>query len=216
MTDLELKKQVEAELNWEPSVNPAEVGVSVKDGIVTLTGYIQSFSEKWAADRAAARTAGVKAVVNDLEVRLPSSSERTDEDIARAAVTALNWSTSVPKDRIKVRVSKGWITLEGNVDWQFQKTAAEDAVRNLLGVKGVSNLVEVKPRVSPSEVKTTIEAALKRRAEIDAKKIQVETYDGKVVLRGAVRSWLEKEEAEHAAWAAPGVTTVENRIQIEV
>ena len=157
MTDLEIKKNVESELNWEPSINAAEIGVAVKDGIVTLTGRVQSYWDKVAAEHAADRVAGVKAVVNELEIRLPYASERTDEDIARAAVESLNWSVLVPKDRIKVKVSKGWITLEGTVDWQFQKTAAEKAVRKLIGVKGVSNLVDVKPQVSKVEVKATIE-----------------------------------------------------------
>jgi osmotically-inducible protein OsmY len=153
-------------------------------------------------------------VANELEVRLPGSSERTDEDIAQAAVDTLRWSVFVPQDRIKVKVSKGWITLEGNVDWQYQKSAAEKAVRKLFGVLGVSNLIEVKPQVSKAEVKTSIEAALKRLAEVDANRIRVDTEDGKVVLSGSVRSWFEREEAERAAWAAPGVRSVEDRIAI--
>jgi osmotically-inducible protein OsmY len=153
-------------------------------------------------------------VVNEVEVHLPGSSERTDEDIARAAVNALQWNVLIPFDRIKVKVSKGWVTLEGMVDWQFQKTAAEKAVRKLIGVKGVIDLMELKPSVSKGEVKAAIEGALKRLAEIDANKIKVETEDGKVVLSGTVRSWFEREEAERAAWAAPGVRTVEDRIAV--
>ena len=214
MNDLELKKSVESELNWEPSINPAEIGVAAKDGIVTLTGRIPSYWEKVTAERAAMRVAGVKAVVNQLEVRLPSSSERTDEDIARAALDALKWSVLIPADRIKVKVSKGWVTLEGLVDWQFQKTAAEKAVRKLYGVLGVSNFVEVKVSVSKSEVKAAIESALKRSAEVDANQIKVETDGDKVILRGSVRSWYEREEAERAAWRAPGVRSVDNRILI--
>jgi osmotically-inducible protein OsmY len=153
-------------------------------------------------------------VVNELEVRLPGSSERTDEDIARAAVNALEWSVLVPANKLKVKVSKGWVMLEGSVDWQFQKTAAEKAVRKLIGVKGISNLVDVKPRVSKAEVKAEIESALKRSAEVDADHIQVETEGDRVILKGTVHSWFEREEAEKAAWRSPGVRTVEDKIAI--
>jgi osmotically-inducible protein OsmY len=216
MDDLELKRTVESELSWEPSVDAAQIGVAVKDGIVTLSGRIPSYWERVAAERAAARVSGVKAVVNELEVRLPGSSERTDEDIARAALDSLRWSVLIPNDRIKVKVSKGWITLEGNVDWQYQKSAAEKAVRKLYGVVGVTNLIELKPRVSKAEVKNSIEAALKRLAEVDANRIKVETEDGTVRLSGTVRSWFEREEAERAAWAAPGVRSVEDHISVAV
>jgi len=214
MTDLELKKAIESELSWEPSINAAEIGVAVKDSVVTLSGRVESYWQKVAAEHAAERVAGVKAVANDLEVRLPGMSERTDEDIARAAINALEWSVLVPPARVKVKVSKGWVTLEGTVDWQFQKSAAEKAVRKLIGVRGVSDLIEVKPRVSKTEVKAAIEDALKRSAELDATQIKVETEGDKVILRGKVHSWFEREEAERAAWRAPGVRTVEDQIEI--
>ena len=214
MTDAEIRKNVEAELSFEPSINASEIGVAVKDGIVTLTGRVDSYWEKIAAEEAAARVAGVKAVANELEIRLPFSSERTDEDIARAAVNRLEWTITIPKDRIKVKVSKGWVTLEGEVDWQFQKNAAAEAVRNLVGIKGVINHIVVKERPSTAEVKAKIEEALKRSAEVDASHITVETEGDKVILKGTVRSWFEREEAERAAWRAPGVRKVDNRIVV--
>lgn len=214
MTDLEVKRNVETELNWEPSINAADIGVAVKDGVVTLTGRVESYWDRTTAERATSRVSGVKALANDLEIRLPSSSARTDEDIAHAAVNRLEWSVVVPNKQIKVKVSQGWITLEGTVDWYFQREAAEDAVRNLTGVKGVSNLIDVKAQVSKAEVKSAIEAALKRSAEVDAKNITVDTDGDKVTLRGTVRSWSEREGAQRAAWRAPGVRSVDNRISI--
>ena len=212
MKDWEIRQNVEEELNFEPSVNAAEIGAAVNDGIVTLTGRVDSYWEKSAAQEAAARVAGVKAVVNELEIRLPISSERTDEDIARAAVNRLEWTITVPKDHIKAKVSKGWVTLEGDVDWQFQKNAAEKTIRDLVGVKGVLNHIVVKARPSTAEVKSAIEEALKRSAQVDANRINVDVQGDKVMLKGTVRSWLEREEAERAAWRAPGVRGVDNRI----
>ena len=213
-TDQEIQKDVLAELRWDAQVQPNEIGVSVKDGIVTLTGWVDSYLKKWSAEEAAHRVAGVKAVANDIEVKL--STERTDADIAEAAVHALEWDVSVPSDKIQVTVSKGWVTLKGEVEWQYQKQDAERVVRRLAGVMGVINLITVTPRTTPSELKKKIEHALVRNAEIDANRITVEVQGSKAILKGTVRSWAEKQEAERAAWSAPGILDVENRIMIEV
>jgi osmotically-inducible protein OsmY len=214
-TDSELREDVLAELRYEPKVNAAHIGVAVKDGIVTLAGYVESYAEKYAAEKAAKRVRGVKAVINNIEVKLPASNQRTDADIAEAAVNALKANVSVPADKIKVTVSKGWLTLEGEVEWQYQKDAPESAVRYLPGVTGVTNLIRVKPLVSPSELKSKIKGALKRTAERDARRITVEVQGGKVILRGTVNSLVEKEEAELEAWSAPGVYSVENHLVVE-
>jgi osmotically-inducible protein OsmY len=212
--DEQIQQDVLAELKWDARVQPNEVGVSVKDGIVTLTGWVDSFLKKWSAEEAALRVRGVKAVANDIEVRL--STQQTDADIAAAALHALEWDAGVPLDKIQVMVSKGWVTLKGEVEWQYPREDAERVVRRLSGVKGVSNLIVVKPRVSPTELKKKIEDALVRSAQLDALKITVEVQGSKAILKGTVRSWAEKQEAERAAWSAPGITAVENRIMLEV
>jgi osmotically-inducible protein OsmY len=213
-TDQELQQDVLAELKWDAQIQPNEIGVSVRDGVVTLTGWVDSYLKKWSAEEAAHKVAGVKAVANDIEIKL--ATERTDPDIAEAAVHALEWDVFVPSDRVHVTVSKGWVTLKGEVEWQYQKEDAERVVRRLTGVKGVTNLITVKPRVTPSELKKKIENALVRNAEIDAHKITVEVQGSKAILKGTVRAWAEKEEAARVAWSAPGITSVENRITVEL
>lgn len=213
-TDTQIKRDVEDELRWDPRVNESEIGVAVKDGVVTLSGYVPNYAQRTAAEHDAERVSGVRAIAEELKVKLPGTIEFTDTDIARRAVDALEWDVEVPASRIRARVDKGWITLEGDADWQFERMAAERAVRNLSGVVGVSNFIRIKPRVSTYDVSRRIKEALQRSAAADAASIDVEANDGRVTLRGKVSSWTERQDAERAAWAANGVTTVDDFITI--
>ena len=214
-TDDMIQLDVLNELKWDARVRPNEIGVAVKDGVATLTGRVDSFAKKLAAEEAAHRVPGVVAVANEIEVRLPGTDRKTDTDIAEAAVHALEWDVFIPADRVRVTVSNGLVTLEGAVNWQYQKDDAERVVRRLSGVTGVLNLIKVQPlEPAPADLKRRIEDALVRSAETDAKRISVEVKGNRVVLKGTVRSWAEREEAARVAWLAPGVTAVDNQINV--
>ena len=213
-SDTELQKDVIAELKWEPKLREDEIGVTVRDGVVTLTGFVPDYAQRRVAARAAERVVGVRAVAQELMVKVPQPFQRSDTELAHQVVNALAWDIEVPDDKIKARVQDGWVTLEGDVDWQYQRSSAERAVRYLTGVKGVNNFINVKPHASPYDVAQHIKAALHRTAEADAKKIQVTAADGKVTLTGTVRSWPERAEIERAAWSASGVTSVDDRLAV--
>jgi osmotically-inducible protein OsmY len=214
-TDNEIQRDIGDELRWDPSLQDDDIAVSVRDGVVTLAGYVKSYLDKWRAERVASKVKGVRAVANDLTVRLPSGSERPDPDIARAAIDALKWNIAVPADRIRIKVDKGWVTLEGDVDWDYQREAAERAVRSLTGVKGVTNLIGVSATPTPQDVKQKIKDALERVAQFDADRITVEVDGHRVILNGTVRSYAERRDAERAARNAPGITEVENRLTVD-
>ena len=212
IADTDLRDRVERQLDWEPEVTSTNIGVAARDGVVTLTGFVNSYAEKLAAERVTLKTYGVSAIANEIEVK--PLFKKTDADIASAALNALDQRVDVPSEKIKLTVKGGWLTLQGDVDWYYQKNAAEFAVKYLGGVKGVTNGIVVMPHVSTAVVKDKIEDALKRNAEIDARRITVQADNDKVTLRGNVRSWFEKDEAATAAWAAPGVKEVSNQIAV--
>ena len=214
-SDLQLRQDVLDELEFEPSVHAAHIGVTANHGVVTLTGFVMSYAEKTMAERAVRRVKGVKAIAEEIEVRLPSDLKRADDEVAARAIDILKWQVGVPAERIKVKVEKGVVTLTGDVDWQFQKTEADHVVHKLSGVAGVLNQIRVASPVHAIEVKEKIEKALQRSAELEASRITVETEGGRVTLKGRVHAWFERDIAERAAWSAPGVTEVVDRLTIE-
>ena len=214
MDDITLRQLILDELEFAPSIDAANIGVAADNGVITLTGHVSTYAEREAAERATRRIKGVKAIAQDIEVRPAGTHKTADDEIAKRAVNTLGWHVTVPKDAVQVKVQNGWVTLNGRVEWQYQKTAAADAIRDLSGVVGVSNMIEVTPRVSSADVKKRIEDAFRRDAEIEAKGININVADGMVTLQGKVKTWSERQAAEHAAWSAPGVHNVEDRLLV--
>ena len=214
-TDANIRVDVENELRWDPSVDEKGILVKVDNGVVSLQGSVPHFSDRWTAEEVTKRVAGVRAIANDIEVKIPKPGERSDSDIASAAANALKWHFSLESSDIQPVVKQGWITLSGHVSYGYQKTIAEGAVRYLRGVKGVFNVIEVRPEVQATDIKQKIQCAFQRQASLDAKDIKVNVEDSAVVLQGTVHSWREKDDATIAAWAAPGVTKVENNLRVQ-
>lgn len=214
-TDANIRDDVENELRWDPSLDERGILIKVEDGVVSLQGSVPHFSDRWTAEQVTKRVAGVRAIANDIEVKLPNSGERLDSDIAAAAANALKWHFALESSSILVVVKQGWVTLSGHVSYGYQKIIAEDAVRYLLGVKGVFNEIEVRSDIKAKDVKQKIQSAFQRLASLDAKDIKVNVDDSAVILLGTVHSWREKDDAAIAAWAAPGVTKVENKLQVQ-
>ncbi|MBS1521574.1 MAG: BON domain-containing protein [Bacteroidetes bacterium] len=213
-TDSEIQEDVMAELKWEPMLNATEIGIAVKDGVVTLTGTVSNYSKKFAAENATWRVKGVKAVAEELEVKLADGDLLTDSEIASSVINTLRWNTVIPDEQVKIKVSNGWVYLSGEVDWNFQKDAVMNAIRGLKGVRGVANEITVKPRVQPADIKENIKKALERKADLEADNIRVETIGDHVVLKGSAKSWNERKTIAHAAWSTPGVALVEDKIVI--
>ncbi|KQX21510.1 BON domain-containing protein [Variovorax sp. Root434] len=214
-TDTQLRDDVQAELNWDPAVKACDVGVIVKDGVVTLTGHLASHAEKYAVELAVQRVHGVKALAIEMTVKLPFDNQRTDADIAMAAERALEWNVLVPNGKIHPMVTEGWLTLNGEVEWDYQRSAADGAVRNLMGVTGVSNLVKVTPKLSPADVEKQIHDALSRQADREASRLSITVNGSQVTLRGTVHSWAERDAVQGAAWATPGVSVVVNDLLVD-
>jgi osmotically-inducible protein OsmY len=214
MSDKTLRQAVMDELEWEPSIGAQHIGVAVEDGVVTLTGHVGSYIERLAAEKAVKRVKGVRAIAEEIEVRFPSDKKTSDDQIAKRALDVIAWDSTIPKDKIQIKVQNGFVTLTGEVDWFYQRDDAEAAVRKLTGVKGLSNEIKVKPQVRGTDIKQRIETALKRNAEVEADAIKVTVQDGRVILDGKVKAWYERELAERTAWSAPGVISVEDRISI--
>lgn len=213
-TDSQIQQDIQTELKWQPFLNSSQIGVAVKDGVVTLTGTVDTYSKKLAAEKAARNVSGVKAIAEDIEVRLFPDTQRSDSDLAAAVLNAIKWHSAVVDEKVQIKVEDGWVTLEGEAEWGFQKEAAESAVENLNGVKGVINNIKITARVEPKEVKKQIAAAFHRSATLDASNIIIDAIGDKVVLKGQVRSLAESNDAAKAAWAAPGVRSVDNQLHV--
>ena len=215
-TDIQIQKDVMDELNWEPSINASEIGVAVKNGVVTLSGKVDSYSKKLTAEKAAKRVAGVKAVAEEIHVGVPLGYSKTDGEIAEIVLTALQWHTAVQEERVKIKVEEGNVTLEGEVEWEYQRASAKTAIEQLAGIRSITNLITVKPQITALDIRQKISSAFHRSASIDSGKVNVIVENSKVILTGKVRSLAEKEDAETAAWSAPGIISVENNLEVEL